>query len=103
ARESERERRADGTVQMDVDAFEHVVRAAQDSALAPARAVERRRRVGNEIRGVLDDDRLDVFVDRKRKMEQAREALDVPLAQRREVLGHQTKAFGHWRGEADRK
>jgi hypothetical protein len=88
---------------MHVEALEQIVRSTEDPALAPTGRVQAGRRLRDEVRRSLDDDRLDVLVDRERKVQRARQAFDVALVERGEVLGDQAEALQHRRREADRK
>src|SRR5262245_18587631 len=56
-----------------------------------------------EVRGRLHDDRLDLLIDRERKMQRLRDALNVALVERGEVLHHQAQTLRHRLREADRE
>jgi hypothetical protein len=88
---------------MQIDAFEQIVRPAQNTALAFAGRIQRWWRVGNEIRGRLHHDWLDILVNGERKMQRARNSFDVTLVEGGEVLGDQPQPLRYRRGEAHRE
>lgn len=91
---------------METHVFQQVIRAWQESPL-PQRPVaigtEAGGRVTQELTAVLVDQRFDVFIHRKRKMQCIGDAFQIPLIERGEILRGQAEALGYRFGERDRK